>query len=632
MAIRRLKIALNALTGKFDLVNDVSNMVDGPASSTNQAIARFVGTTGKEVTNSAVTVSNVGLILTPDSMQVGRDASSALEVVTKQQLDASINGVDVKESVRAATLGPIALSGLITVDGVALNANDRVLVKNQIVQQDNGIYLVSAGLWSRTNDADQGPELDGALVTVREGSQANSGWYQTSDSVNIGVTPIVWTQFFGAGTYTADGLGLILSGSTFQLQLDGSTLSKSLSGLKVAVGGITNLEVANGAAIARSKIAAGNINRFVVNDGFTGSLAEVAVTPSRAVATDSNGLPVAATTTATELNFVSGVTSAIQTQLDAKQATITGAATTITTADLTIDRAVISNGSGKIAVSATTAAELGFVSGVTSAIQTQLNGKQATITGAATTITSADLTASRAVVSDGSGKVAVSPTTSAEIGFVSGVTSAIQTQLDAKQATITGAASTITTADLTASRLLLSDINGKVTNSTVTTTEAGYLAGVTSPIQTQLNALSQYAEGMRIVGVNGANPLTPGSLTTSDVTITWPAFAINTLTGYNTGSGVFTAPFTGMLRVTFSFLVDKVGINTDALYLKAFLNGSIVHNEPAVDCSSSRSKINYSHSFYVPSGFTMSFSLALTGGTGTYTPNCSSFSMQFDRL
>ena len=61
-------------------------------------------------------------------------------------------------------------------------------------------------------------------------------------------------------------------------------------------------------------------------------------------------------------------------------------------------------------------------------------GAQATITGGATTITSADLTASRALASDGSGKVAVSSVTSTELGHLSGTTSAIQTQLNAKAA------------------------------------------------------------------------------------------------------------------------------------------------------------------------------------------------------
>ena len=88
------------------------------------------------------------------------------------------------------------------------------------------------------------------------------------------------------------------------------------------------------------------------------------------------------TATTAELNYVDGVTSSIQTQLNAKQATITGGATTITGSNLTANRALISNGSGKVAVSAVTSTELGYLDGVTSAIQTQLNTK----------ITSSDLT------------------------------------------------------------------------------------------------------------------------------------------------------------------------------------------------------------------------------------------------
>ena len=60
-----------------------------------------------------------------------------------------------------------------------------------------------------------------------------------------------------------------------------------------------------------------------------------------------------------------------------KQNNITGGASTITTANLTANRALISNGSGKVAVSAVTNTELGYLDGVTSNIQTQLNGKQA---------------------------------------------------------------------------------------------------------------------------------------------------------------------------------------------------------------------------------------------------------------
>lgn len=74
---------------------------------------------------------------------------------------------------------------------------------------------------------------------------------------------------------------------------------------------------------------------------------------------------------------------------------------------------------------------------ISTATQTALNGKQATITGAASTITSSNLTANRALISNASGKVAVSEVTSTEIGYLDGVTSAVQTQLNGKQASIT---------------------------------------------------------------------------------------------------------------------------------------------------------------------------------------------------
>ena len=114
------------------------------------------------------------------------------------------------------------------------------------------------------------------------------------------------------------------------------------------------------------------------------------------------------------------------------QATITGAATTITSSNLTANRALIANASGKVAVSSVTSTELGYLSGVTSSIQAQLNEKLSTTSGAASTIISSNLTASRALVSNASGKVAVSSVTGTELGYLSGVTSAIQTQLDNK--------------------------------------------------------------------------------------------------------------------------------------------------------------------------------------------------------
>lgn len=77
-----------------------------------------------------------------------------------------------------------------------------------------------------------------------------------------------------------------------------------------------------------------------------------------------------------DANFHTTITNLIATKEDA----ITGAATTITGSDLTADKAVVSNSSGKIAVSAVTSTELGYLSGTTSAVQTQIDGKQNTLT------------------------------------------------------------------------------------------------------------------------------------------------------------------------------------------------------------------------------------------------------------
>jgi hypothetical protein len=134
----------------------------------------------------------------------------------------------------------------------------------------------------------------------------------------------------------------------------------------------------------------------------------------------------------TEFNYLNGVTSSIQTQLDAKQATITGGATTITSSDLTASRALESNGSGKVAVSSVTSTELGYVSGVTSAIQTQFNNKQP-LDAQLTDIAGLTPTDSNFIVGDGTNFVAESgATVRTSLGLGS-----IATQ-DSNNVTITG--------------------------------------------------------------------------------------------------------------------------------------------------------------------------------------------------
>jgi hypothetical protein len=212
------------------------------------------------------------------------------------------------------------------------------------------------------------------------------------------------------------------------------------------------------------------------------------LTVSKALVSDAAGKIANAATTAVELGYLVGTTSSIQTQLGAKQATITGAASTVTTSDLGVSKALVSDAAGKITDAATTAVELGYLVGTTSSIQSQLGAKQATITGAASTVTTSDLTISKALVSDAAGKIANAATTAVELGYLVGTTSSIQTQLGAKQATITGAASTVTTSDLGVSKALVSDAAGKISNAATTAVELGYLSGLASSAQTQIDS------------------------------------------------------------------------------------------------------------------------------------------------
>ena len=166
-----------------------------------------------------------------------------------------------------------------------------------------------------------------------------------------------------------------------------------------------------------------------------------------------------------------------------KQPKITGAATTITDANLTVSRALVSNGTGKVAVSEVTSTELGYLDGVTSGIQGQLDGK---LPKGGTAVKA---------TADASGNTIT--TTYATKSEVNTAVADLEEQIGGMQDTITGAASTIVSDNLTASRVVVSNASGKVAVSDVTATELGYLDGVTSAIQTQINTAQSTADTAR---------------------------------------------------------------------------------------------------------------------------------------
>lgn len=212
--------------------------VIGPGSSTDNAVARFNGTSGTSIQNSGVLIDDSNNVTGATSIAVTQDPLTSLQLTTKQYVDALNNGIRWKDPVRVATTVAGTLASDFengdTIDGVILATGDRILIKDQVTGSENGIYTVNAsGAPSRATDADTFTALNGAVVLAQEGTaNADKGFQQTAELTSLSDNQ-TWIQNFGTGLYAADGQGIELSGQTFSLELDGTTLQKSASGLKV---------------------------------------------------------------------------------------------------------------------------------------------------------------------------------------------------------------------------------------------------------------------------------------------------------------------------------------------------------------------------------------------------------------
>jgi hypothetical protein len=236
---------------------------------------------GVNITNSTINSTTIGV--TTPALAAFTTASSTNQPVgnndltTKLYVDSLALGISWKQPVLAATLASnITLSGAQTIDTVAVVAGDRVLVKNQTAQAENGIYIAATGAWSRSPDANDWDELVSALVFVESGTQAGSAWYcPVQAGGTLGVTAITWNNFSVGGVYFA-GTGLNLSGGdTFNIT--NTTVAAGSYGSASAVGTFTvnaqgQLTAAADASIAigATQITSGTIDSARLSGSYSG--------------------------------------------------------------------------------------------------------------------------------------------------------------------------------------------------------------------------------------------------------------------------------------------------------------------------------------------------------------------------
>ena len=251
-------------------------------------------------------------ILDEDNMASNSATSLATQQSIKAYVDNTASGLDVKDSVALATAAALptcnyasgssgvgatltaTATAVLTVDGVAVALNDRVLVKDQAAAGHNGIYkcttagaVGAAFVLTRATDCDTTTEFTGGAFTFVEKGTANAdaGFVCTADGTltTLGTTDAPWSQFSGAGSITA-GAGITKSGSTLSVTTAGVTnamlADDAVGADELAANAVVNASVVDG-AIKADKLdidgstdigaALADADLFIVDDGAGGT-------------------------------------------------------------------------------------------------------------------------------------------------------------------------------------------------------------------------------------------------------------------------------------------------------------------------------------------------------------------------
>jgi len=261
------------------------------------------------------------------------DPVNTQDAATKGFVEATSQGLDVKDSCKAATTGNITISTALnngdTLDGVTLATNDRVLVKDQSTASQNGIYIVGSSP-ARASDLAAGSDAAGMFTFVEQGTvNADNGFVCTSNkgSAIVGTNNLTFAQFSGAGQITA-GDGLDKSGNTLSVDLKangGLVIESTEIGVDLAASSITGtLAIGDGGTGATTTSAARtalglaigtNVQAYDADlDNLSGMQSGASSALAALTSTEISILDGLKTTTS-ELNVMDGGTSATSTTL-----------------------------------------------------------------------------------------------------------------------------------------------------------------------------------------------------------------------------------------------------------------------------------------------------------------------------
>jgi hypothetical protein len=199
-----------------------------------------------------------------------QDGTAAQDYATVAQLNAQVEGLAWKDSVRAATTANVSIAAPgAAIDGVTMAANDRFLAKNQTSAAENGIYVWNGAATpaTRSLDMNSAAEVEGAVTTVEEGT-SNSGttWRQTAVNVTLGTTNLAFTAFGTAAPAASETTAGLIEIAT-QAETDtGTDDLRAVTPLKLATwaGRVRKYTATFGDGSATSYVITHNLNTKAV--------------------------------------------------------------------------------------------------------------------------------------------------------------------------------------------------------------------------------------------------------------------------------------------------------------------------------------------------------------------------------